>query len=124
MKIIEIINARNVIESIFTEKISSRLAYKFTKFLKETDVEEDFYKKRLRDIMKKYGETDEHGNYIIINNNIKIKDTYRDTCMSDVEELDNTDVEMPNIVFNIDEFEDIKLSIEKMCSLFAFIKEK
>lgn len=37
MKIIEILKARKAIASIYADKISAKLAYKFTKFLRETD---------------------------------------------------------------------------------------
>lgn len=123
MKITEILKARSAVASIYSEKIPAKLAYKFTKFLKETDTEEDFYKEKLQGIMNEYGEKDENGNFVEVNNGIKIKDSEKEKCFSEVLELESTDIDKPRTAFSIDEFDEIKLSTEVMIALFAFIKE-
>lgn len=124
MKITEILEARKAVLSIYTEKLPSKLAYKFTKFLKETNTEEEFYKEKLQGIMKEYGEKDDSGKYIEVNNGIKIKDADKEKCIMAVVELEATEVDVPKTKFTIDEFGDIKLSTEVMVALFAFIEEK
>ena len=124
MKITEILKARSAVASIYTEKLPSKLAYKFTKFIKETDAEEDFYKERLQSILKEYGEKDENGKYVEVTNGIKIKDAEKGECFAAVAELEATEVDTPKTRFSIDEFDDIKLSTEVMVALFAFIEEK
>lgn len=124
MKITEILKARVAVASIYTEKLPSKLAYKFTKFIKETDTEEDFYKEKLQGIMKEYGEKGKDGKYVEVNNGIKIKDADKEKCFAAVAELEATEVDTPKTKFSIDEFDDIKLSTEVMVALFAFIEEK
>ena len=123
MKIIEILKARKAIASIYTDKISAKLAYKFTKFLKETDTEEKFYREKLQSIMRVCGEKDKHGNLIEADGGIKVKDSEKDKCITLIMELEATDVDAPSTIFSIDELGDIRISTEDMIALFAFIKE-
>lgn len=124
MKIIDIIMARRAVASIYTEKLPFTLAYKFTKFLKETDTEEVFHKEKLQSIINDYGEKDEKGNLVLIENGFKVKDGETEKCFAAMKELDSTDVETPQTTFNLNDFGDIKLSTEVMVALFAFIEEK
>lgn len=124
MKITEIIAARRALASIYAEKIPSMLAYKFTKFLKETDTEEEFHREKFQSIVNDYGEKDEKGNLILVENGFKVKDGETEKCFAAMKELDLTEVEKPKIMFNLNDFDGINLSTEVMVALFAFIEEK
>lgn len=124
MKIIEIILARRAVASMYSEKIPFALAYKFTKFLKETEAEGEFHKEKFQCIVNDYGEKDEKGNLVLAGNGFKVKDGETEKCFAAIKELDSTDVETPKTTFSLNDFNDIKLSTEAMSALFAFIEEK
>lgn len=124
MKLIELLEARFSIHSLSKEKMPVKLAYRFTKFLKETNTEEDFYKEKLQEILLKYGEKDENGNYVVTPTGRKIREDAKDECFAAVVELESTEVDKPDISFTINELGELKMSPETMNSLFAFIKEE
>lgn len=123
MKISDILKARNAIASIYSDKLSSKLAYKFTKFLKGTETEENFYREKMQDILKKYGEVDEYGNLTEANNGVKIRSDKRNECFSAIADLESTEVDKPEIFFTIEELDEVKLSTEAMVGIFDFVKE-
>lgn len=124
MTIVDIVSARKVITQLQQEKVPFALAYKFVKFMKETDTENDFYKDKLQDIMEAYGDKDEKGNYITVENGgIKIKDGYQEECVKKLNELENTEVtNVPSVTFDSSDFDKLELSIEDVNALYAFIK--
>lgn len=124
MKLVELLEARNAIRSLFQEKMSVRLAYRFTKFLKETHTEESFYNEKLQGIMIKYGEKDENGKFVETATGTKIREESRDDCFASVIELESTEVDTPSVLFTVEELSELKMSPETMNSLFAFIKEE
>ena len=78
----------------------------------------------MQEIIEKYGEKDEGGNFIETETGIQIQKEYRDDCHKAIVELESTEVDKPSLSITYDELEDIKISTEGMTSLFAFIEEK
>lgn len=125
MKLNELLAARIVITSIAKEKISASLAYKFLKFLKDSDTEEVFYKSKLQEILNTFGDKDDNGNLIPQGDNgIQIKSENQPECLKQIAELDSTEVVAPNIQFTIKELEELKLSVADMASIFSFVKDE
>ena len=123
MRLSEIIKARMTVAMLYREKIAGKLAYKFLKFLTATETDERFYREKLQEIIEKYGEKDEGGNFIETETGIQIQKEYRDDCHKAIVELESTEVDKPSLSITYDELEDIKISTEGMTSLFAFIEE-
>ena len=124
MRLSEIIKARMTVAMLYREKIAGKLAYKFLKFLTATETDERFYREKLQEIIEKYGEKDEKGEFIETKTGIQIQKEYRDDCQKAIVELESTEVDKPSLSITYDELEDIKISTEGMTSLFAFIEEK
>lgn len=125
MKLNELLAARIVITSNAKEKISASLAYKFLKFLKDSDTEEVFYKSKLQEILNVFGDKDDNGNLIPQGDNgIQIKAENQPECFKQIAELDSTEVVAPNIQFTIKELEELKLSVADMASIFSFVKDE
>ena len=124
MKLFEIIKARMTVATLYREKVAGKLAYKFLKFLSATETDEKFYKEKFQEIIEKYGEKDEKGNFIATKTGIQIQKEYRDDCHKAIDELESTEADKPSLSITYDELEDIKISTEEMTSLFAFIKEE
>ena len=123
MKLKDLIIARKVIYDRKENKIPSRLAYKFMKIMKASDNEDAFYNEKLRALIEEYSIKDEKGKTKIVNGEFRIKAN----CISDynaaVEELDDTEVEVPNIKFTLSELEGLSFTVEEIFYLDAFIEE-
>ena len=123
-KLIKIINARQVLTSLSNMDINTHLAYWMTKFIINSQNEQDFYISNMRKLFDKYAERDEGGNFVIIENDIIIKKECIADFNKEVDELQSTDVEAPNIKFSLSEIsKELKLSMKQMSSLMDFIEE-
>ena len=119
MELIKIINARGVLET-FAEKedIGAKLSYWMTKFIAKTDSEYKFYITEMRKIYEKYSESDEEGRIIIPAEKVE-------EFNNAVVEIENTEVESPEIKFNLSDLaSELKLSMKQMYALLDFIDEE
>lgn len=125
MKLYELLEARTVINKNIdqTESISAPLAYKIMKLMKNTQNDCDFYQEKFNDILTEYGEKDDNGQLIQENNGIKIQDGKMEECTSKVNELNNTEIELPKIKFTLEELKPYNFSVIDMAKIDEFIQE-
>ena len=124
MKLVDIVGARKVISTKATEILEFRLAYKFAKFIKLTNDDEEFYAKHQKELIEQYCKKDDEGNiipdesgrYQFDNDNVKLLN-------EKLKELADTDIEIPeNLKFSEEELTALKFSIEEALSLSDLIK--
>lgn len=124
MKMYEILDFSKVYNSIKDEKMSIKTAYKLNKLIKKIEEENNFYNIKFHEIIEQYAEKDEQGEYQYIDeNSIKIKEGKEQECYKKVSELQNLEIETPNITFSIEELGDINLTIDTVNMLMPFIEE-
>lgn len=123
MKIKQLIEAKRVIMPLVQEKLSPKLSYKLMKFIKEIEVEEDFYNKKLNELVDKYGERDENNKLIYTDTGVKIQENKMSDCSTELQEIGDVDVNAPSITFTLDELDSVKLSVADMFFLQDFIVE-
>lgn len=124
MNIITLINTAMTFERFAQTKLPPKLAYKIMKFCKSVSVEEEFYNTRRNEIISEYAIKDENGQIIIGDDgNISIIPERINDANAALMELNNTDVDVPNIKFTLDELEHLELSVSDMFALDAFIEE-
>ena len=125
MKLYELLEARTVINKNIdqTESISAPLAYKIMKLIKSTQNDCDFYQEKFNAILTEYGEKDDNGQLIQENNGIKIQDGKMEECTSKVNELNNTEIELPKIKFTLEELKPYNFSVIDMAKIDEFIQE-
>lgn len=117
MELIKIINARAVLESFSDkENIGAHLAYWMTKFVAKTANEHKFYVTEMRKLFDKYADKKDDSLVVppekVAEFNVA------------VEALNKTDVEEPNIRFNLSELaQELKISMKQMYPLLDFIEE-
>lgn len=107
-------------------KMSIKTAYKLSKLSNLLDNEIAFYQEQYKKIIDLYAEKDENGNYKFIDENqrnIEIQSDKVKEASSAFEELQNLEVELPNIYFTLDEFEKIEITPEDISGIIDFIKE-
>lgn len=107
-------------------KLSIKTAYKFSKLFSNLDNEVAFYQNKISELIQKYGARDENGNLISTDdkNYISIKEDGRQECEKELNELADIKVEMKDITFNLDELENLELSIGDLKILNPFIIEE
>lgn len=120
--------AVDILRQISTVKLPILLSYKLSKILKETEKDYEFYDKNLSDIIRAHGELDEEGNLIWVNeNSIKIRDGKEEDCQKALNELDNIQVDFPQIYFTLEDLttlnSHIELNSEEVKRILPFIQE-
>lgn len=120
--------AVDILRQISTIKLPILLSYKLSKILKETEKDYEFYDKNLSDIIRAHGELDEEGNLIWVNDNsIKIKEGKEEDCQKALNELDNIQVDFPQIYFTLEDLttlnSHIELNSEEVKRILPFIQE-
>lgn len=123
MIIKQIIGAKKVIMSLIQEKVSPKLSYKLVKFISKLEVEENFYNSKCKELIDKYGERDNENKFIYSETGIKIKQDKLEEFQLKLDELDNIEVDKPDVVFTLDELDELKLSVADMYFLQDFIVE-
>ena len=124
MKMYEILDFSKVYNSIKDEKMSIKTAYKLNKLIKKLQEENNFYNIKFHEIIEQYADKNDQGEYQYIDeNSIKIKEGKEQECYKKVSELQNLEIEIPNITFSIEELGDINLTIDTVNMLMPFIEE-
>lgn len=124
MKMYEILDFSKVYNSIKNEKMSIKTAYKLNKLIKKIEEENNFYNIKFHEIIEQYAEKNDQGEYQYIDeNSIKIKEGKEQECYKKISELQNLEIEIPNITFSIEELGDINLTIDTVNMLMPFIEE-
>lgn len=124
MKMYEILDFSKVYNSIKDEKMSIKTAYKLNKLIKKIEEENNFYNIKFHEIIEQYAEKNDQGEYQYIDeNSIKIKEGKEQECYKKVSELQNLEIETPNITFSIEELGNINLTIDTVNMLMPFIEE-
>jgi len=123
MKLSRLIGARTIITQYAKEKLPAQTAYKFVKFLKTTDADEAFYNEKLRDIINQYAQKDEFGNFVQNDSGIVLVPETAAVCKSEIQELDNTIIEMP-AKFSIQELSGLCLSMADILMIEELLIEE
>lgn len=121
----KLVNASAAIESHAAERVSIKLSLKMFRLRKAAEHSIEFYREKMREILAQYGQKtergeqkyDEKGNALI--DSTKIED-----CRTAIRELEHCEVEKPSICFEVDELEEIKLSMNDIAVLEDFIAKE
>lgn len=125
MKLYNLLQIRTIINEHIkdTDLMPAQLAYKIMKIMKNTQNDIIFYQEQINKIINTYGEKDENGNLIQQEQGVKIIENKLPECNQKMAELNNTEVEFPNIKFSLKELEPFKFSVVDMYQLDEIIKE-
>lgn len=120
-----IFNFFNFYETIKNQKLSMKTAYQLARLSKIIDTELQFYKEEMQKILQEFGEMDKNGNLIFTDDGkgIKLRPGIENECYKAIKELQEVEVELPDIKFNIEDFGEVKLSSIEIESIIPFIKE-
>lgn len=123
MKISQIIDLSPVISNIITKDMPFSLAYKFTKLLKLIETNEQFYNQKLRELLEKYAQKDENGEYIEQEDGILLIPETRIEFHEKFNDLKNIEISDNLPTFTSKELECISISPRDLFALMPLIEE-
>jgi hypothetical protein len=124
IKIYQVLGVLSIYEKVRELKVPAKVAYKFNKLCNALKNDADFYRVELNKIIERYGERDENGSLIPLEyGGVKIKSEDMPTAQKEINNLDNLEVDAPDIKFTVDELDGLQLSIEDFNRILPFIEE-
>ena len=125
LKMQDILGFSAFYETVKSQKLSMKIAYRLAQLAKAIDGELQFYREKLHAIIQEYGEKDEEGNPVSTEdgNGIKLRPGTDTQCIAAMHELQMLDVVLPDIKFHLEDFGDIELSMTEMTAILPFIEE-
>lgn len=124
MKLGKLVQVERVIQSLSHEKMGVGLSYKLMKLLKSMNDDKEFYFNEVDKIIDKYALRNESGEIIKDQDgNVPFDTTKKDELEAESLQLNQTEVEIPNIKLKLEELQDLKLSVNDMMVLDDFIEE-
>ena len=125
LKMQEILGFAEFYEAIKTQKISMKTAYRLAQLANAIENELKFYREKVRAIIAEYGEKDKNGNPVSTENGegIKLIAGKENECPLAMRELQELEVTLPDIKFNIEDFGDAELSASAIGVVLPFIEE-
>lgn len=124
MKISNIETLKPTLLILSQKELSFRLSYKVSKFLDKVEKDSQFYAEKLRNIVQKYALRDENGEIVFEGDNVKIAPSSLAAAEKELADLNDIDIEDPNIFFTLDEFEGLEIKPSELTGLLPFIKEE
>lgn len=125
LKMQDILGFSACYESIKAQKLPMKVAYRLAQLAKAADSEMQFYRDKLQAIVMEYGEMDSNGQPVPTEDGegIKLKPGTEAACYKAMQELQEVDINMPDIFFTLEELDTIELSAIEISTLLPFIKE-
>lgn len=121
----KIIAAHNALEKHAEEKLPIRLSLKLFKFRKAVEPSEEFYRIKLAAVIKEYGQKNDDGTVKYDEKGNALIDTARiSDCRTAIAEIENCEVEKPEITFEVDELESLKFTVNDIACLEDYIAKE
>ena len=123
MKMYEVLALQNFFTAVADKKLPIKTAYKLNRLARQVEEEIQFYQKEFRMIVNEYAKK-ENGQYVYSpdGTSIEVVDGKDDECNAKLFELKTLEVEIKDIEFSIEEFENLNLTLAEMDAIFPLIK--
>ena len=123
MKLSEIEKLYTTLKQLNEKEMPIKISYKFSKIFSQISTDFEFYSKKIQEILSKYGEKDEKGNFIVKDGMVPFQKDYVDLAIKELDELNSIDITLPEYQFSLEELESLSLTPAQVSSLTNFIKE-
>jgi hypothetical protein len=106
-----------------SQKLPIKVAYKLSRLATAIESEVTFYQTKFREILNEYCLVDDNGNYVPTDDGqgFKIQPGKEIECNQAMADLHSLEIELPDITFNIDEFDGLELRIQDLNGIMPFI---
>ena len=123
----EVIAAVGSYNKINKEKFNLKTSYKLARLFDTLQKESERYETLIRDAIIKYSKKDENGEPIINKGeqgeSVEIEPVNQIKLVQEMEELNNSEIEIDDCYFTFDDFGDLSISIDEIKGLLPFIQE-
>ena len=123
----EVIAAVGSYNKINKEKFNLKTSYKLARLFDTLQKESERYETLTRDAIIKYSKKDENGEPIINKGeqgeSVEIEPVNQIKLVQEMEELNNSEIEIDDCYFTFDDFGDLSISIDEIKCLLPFIQE-
>jgi hypothetical protein len=125
MTLTSILSFPNFYNQIRSNPLSFKTAHKLSKLSKAIEEEIGFYREKMTELIEQYAQKDNDGNYVYINDgrDIAITPEKITECHAKIRELETMDIELPNITFSVEEFENTTLTVDELQPILPFIED-
>lgn len=112
-------------DKIQTQTTSFQTSYNLSLLHQHTEKQNEFYLDQFRAIISQYGQKDEQGNLIFTEDgsNIQIIPEFAKRCYEELYELENVVVEVPDVSFQISDFQYMEISPMDIQAIMPFIQK-
>ena len=112
-----------LMDKIKTKSFSIQTQYKFLKIGKVIEQEVELFNTQREYLIKNFAEKDNEGQFIFTKDGgLKIQDDKVQECQDKIKEINNLQVQFPDIYFSLDELEPLELTLGELELLEPFIK--
>lgn len=119
----EALALQKVFKDLKEKKFNINLQYKIIKLQKAIQAEEEIYTEQMEINCSQFFEKDEQGNTIVNEQGgVKIKPGFQQQCQQTLLALNNYKVQLPDILFTLDELEELDLSYGDLALFEPFIR--
>ena len=124
MKINKLLKLNSTLQSLSSKELPLRASYSIAKFLSQTQSDIAFFNTRLASFISTYSEKDEEGNfkYSEDNNGIVIDPALMDECAKEMQDINDFEVEIPELKIYYEDLEKIDISPEALMELMPYIQ--
>jgi hypothetical protein len=123
----EIIAAVGSYNKLNKEKFNLKTSYKLARLFDTLQKESERYEDLTREAIIKYSKKDENGEPIINKGeqgeSVEIEPINQIKLVQEMEELNNSEIEIDDYYFTFDDFGDLSISIDEIKGLLPFIQE-
>lgn len=124
IKMKDILGFSSFYNEVKSQKLSMKVSYNIARLAKAIEQELEFYREKFSAIVQEYSDKDENGNPIPTDDGgIKIKPGFEHECYHAIDELQNLDVELPDVKFSIEDFGNVEIEPITVNLIIPFIKE-
>lgn len=127
IKLNDLLFAMESYKKIDKEKFPLKTAYKLSKLYNVLEAEVKIYEESVKEALIKYAKKDENGEPITQmveqGERIEIDPEKQSVCMKEIEDLNNSEIEIADCNILISEFGNLTISLDEIRGLIPFIKE-
>lgn len=125
IKMHQALDLSTLYESIKDYKMPIKTAYKFNKLMRQLEKELGFYRAQVASLLDEYASRDGNGAYEYTSDGtaVKIIKGKEQECNKKFTDLLDLDVQLEGITFDLDELDEIELTISQLNSLMLLMSE-
>lgn len=123
IKRIDLINLFPIIEKIKNKIFNVYTQYNFLKLQEYINKEKEIYIKQQASLVEKFGQKNENGEVVIKEDGtVKIKKESAQECEKLLKDINELQIQIPDIYFSLDELQNLELTFSELSLLESFIK--